>query len=166
MKTGPMHIEELLQLISNNIYERCGGFTIHSANAGGGARKGIATDATIAFGNPAMGEWLNVSVPDIPENSLRVWNPHVGRGQFTPGWRQILVNIVNDGTIRFGDDIRRVLWPEDHHLIKQDSWRARYIDPETSFWAAKQTPSVAESHGRHQHIQAAKDAARSATYSP
>jgi len=143
MKTGPMPISEFEAIISRNIYERCGGFSFHSANAGGGARKGIATDTTLVIGNPAVGEWHNVSVPTIPEKSTMVWNPNIGRPQYIHGWRGLLTGLITDGTIRLGDDIRRALGSQAADQIKQDLWRAKYEDPDEIYWKTKQIPSVA-----------------------
>lgn len=144
MKTGPLHISEFERLIASNIFERCNGFSFHSSNASGGARKGIPTDTTLVIGHPRAGEWINVATPWIPERNQMEWNPHMKRDQLVIGWRPMLINLVTTGVIRLGNDVRKVLGAQDADRILQDKWRVGFEDPEEIYWKTKQIPSVAQ----------------------
>ena len=134
MRHGSMPISTFLDIVSNNIYPCHNGYKLYS-DFNEGKRQGVAPGtATLAIGNVANGDWLNIPVPDLPEYPQNVgWWVEADDGtQYREhrhyGWRALLSNLVSGRSIRLGNDVIEWLGNTEAQQIREQVGRASGYD--------------------------------------
>lgn len=129
MRHGSMPISTFLDLIGNNIRLCHNGYKLYS-DTNHGERSGAAPQtATLAVGNVANGDWLNVPVPDLPERTQNLgwWEQDDDGVQYRKhrhyGWRILLHNLIADRTLTIGSDIRGWLGHEEVQKVRNHMGR-------------------------------------------
>ncbi len=129
MRHGSMPISTFLDIVSNNIYPCHNGYKLYS-DFNEGKRQGAAPQtATLAIGNVANGDWLNIPVPDLPERTLNIgwWETDDEGSQYRKhrhyGWRILIRNLITGRDIRIGSDVLEWMGDEEVQTIRKQIGR-------------------------------------------